>query len=319
MPSSFFMRACASLALPFIPVPASACSSCGCNLTSDWLTQGLIAQPGTTISLRYDDVPQTQLRAGGDVVDRSAIIFPTDREIEQRTANHYATLALDHAFSPEWSINLQVPFLERPHSTITEGENDVSTSRTHGLGDVRLSARYQGFGGRGITGIQFGLKLPSGKFRQTFRTGPETGNEVDRGLQPGSGTTDALIGAYHFGRLSGVFDYLLQAEGQIPLNSRADYRPGAAATISAGVNYTGWKAVTPQLQLNLRVADKDHGLNADRPNSGGEQLYVAPGASAQISSHFTAFGVAQIPLYQHVNGYQLAPRYTLSLGLQYRL
>lgn len=313
------MRVLAHVLAVSLSTPAFACSSCGCNLTSDWLSQGLVAQPGTTISLRYDYVPQTQLRSGTDPVNRSAITLPTTREIEQKTYNHYANLSLDHSFSPEWAVNLDVPLLTRPHSTITEDETDISRSRTRGLGDVRATVRFQGFGGAGISGVQFGLKLPTGKFRQTFRSGPEAGNDVDRGLQPGSGTLDAIVGAYHFGKLAGVLDFVLQAQGEFPLNSRADYRPGIAGTFSAGLNYAGWKGVTPQLQLNLRLAAKDHGLNADRPNSGGEQLYLAPGLSARISDHFSAFGVAQIPLYQRVNGFQLAPEYTMSLGLQYKI
>jgi len=299
--------------------PALACSSCGCNLTSDWLSQGLVAQPGTNFSLRYDYVPQTQLRSGGDAVDRSAIELPTDREIERSTYNHYATLMVDHAFDPVWAVNVQLPFLSRPHRTIAEDTTDQSYSRTGGLGDVRASVRYQGFGGSGITGVQLGVKLPTGSFRQHFKSGPEEGEEVDRGLQPGTGTTDALIGAYHFGRLAGAFDYALQAEADIPLNSRAGYRPGDAVTLSAGVHYTGWKAVMPQLQLNFRAAERDKGPSSDRLNSGGEQLYLAPGITTALGSHVSAFAFAQLPLYQHVNGYQLAPKYTLSLGLLYRL
>ena len=302
-----------------MPTPAFACSSCGCNLTSDWLSQGLVAQPGTVVALRYDFVPQTRLRAGHDVVDRSAISFPTGREIERSTYNHYVTASLDHAFSPEWALDVQVPFDSRPHRTIAAGDTDESASRTEGIGDVRATMRFQGFGGSGITGVQFGLKLPTGRFRQTFRSGPAAGEEVDRGIQVGSGTVDALIGAYHFGRLAGAFDFVLQGQAQIPLNSRADYRPGIAGTFSAGIHYTGWRGITPQVQLNYRIAGRDHGAASDRPNSGGEQLYLAPGITASLGGRLSAFGFVQVPLYQRVNGYQLAPKYTLSFGLQYRL
>ena len=41
---------------------AEACASCGCTLTADWLSQGLAAQPGTTVSLRYDYIPQIVLQ-----------------------------------------------------------------------------------------------------------------------------------------------------------------------------------------------------------------------------------------------------------------
>jgi len=299
--------------------PVLACSSCGCNMTSDWLSQGLVAQPGTTIGLRYDYVPQTELRSGQETVDRSAITLPTDREIEQNTYNHYATLTLDHAFNPAWAVNVQVPFSWHPHRTISPGDTEQSYSRTEGLGDMRASVRYQGFGGPGITGVQLGIKLPTGGFHQDFLSGPSAASPVDRGLQAGTGTTDLTIGAYHFGKLAGAFDYVLQVHGEVPLNSRDLYRPGVAATVSTGVQYTGWHGITPQLQLNLRLAAKDSGANSDRDNSGGENLYIAPGLTAQLSSHVSAFGIVQLPIYRRVNGYQLTPKMTASFGLLYRM
>ena len=303
--------------LTLTSAPALACSSCGCNLTSDWLSQGLIAEPGTTIGIRYDYVPQTRLRTGTH--DVGAVALPTDREIERSTYNHYATLSVDHALNPDWAVAVQLPFSYRPHRTIAEDTTDPSTSRTGGLGDVRLTSRYQGFGGPGITGIQFGVKLPTGRTHQNFRDGPEAGEPVDRGLQPGTGTVDAIVGAYHFGRLAGNFDYVLQVQADIPLDSGSHFRPGIAGTASVGVQYTGWQAAIPQVQFNLRATGKDHGAEADRPNSGGEQLYVAPGLTFPLGGHLSAFGIAQLPLYNHVNGYQLVPRYTLSFGLHYKL
>jgi hypothetical protein len=307
-----------AIALAF-PAPALACSSCQCSLTSDWLNDGLLARPGTTLSLRYDYVPQTQLRSGRTTVDRAAISLPPDREIEQRTINHYATLSVDHSFNPSFALNLQVPLSWHPHTTITEGETDISGSNTRGLGDVRISARYQGFGGPGVTGVQLGLKLPTGAIHQHFKSGPEAGTPVDRGLQPGTGTTDLVIGAYHFGKLADRFDYAVQVQGQAPLTSRDQFRPGASANFSAGIHYEGWAGITPQLQLNFKHAAKDTGANADRANSGGEQLYVSPGVTVPMGDSLSAYGSVQIPVYQRVNGYQLAPKAILSLGLSYRL
>ena len=298
-----------------IATPALACSGCGCNLTSDWLSQGLVAQPGTKVTLRLDYVPQTQLYAGSSKVDRAAIALPSDREIEVRTRNYYANLSLDHAFNAKWAVNVQLPFLLRPHDTILEGTTDVTHSNTRGIGDLRITGRFQGFGGKGITGIQFGVKLPTGKFRQTFKTGPGATDPVDRGLQPGSGTFGALAGAYHFGHLAGKFDFLVQAEAELPLNNRDFYRPGISGTLSAGVNYTGWKGITPQLQVNLHAAEKDHGTNADRPNSGGTHLYIAPGVTAAVSSRVSAFAIVQVPVYRYVSGYQLVPPVTVSAGM----
>jgi hypothetical protein len=115
-----------------------------------------------------------------------------------------------------------------------------------------------------------------------------SGQAVDRGLPPGMGTTDAILGAYQFGNLPHDFAYILQAQGEVALNEREGYRPGGAVTLSAGLHHEHWRGITPQLQLNFRAAVRDHGVESDRPNSGGEQLY-------------------------------LAPRYTASLGLTYRM
>jgi hypothetical protein len=300
--------------------PASACASCGCTLTSDWLSQGLVAQPGTTFALRYDYVPQTELRAGSHKLDRGAISLPTDREIEHYTYNHYVTASLDRQFNSDWGLNVQVPFVYRAHATVSEGDTDQSFSHTNGIGDIRITARWQGFSTPGsINGIQFGLVLPTGKFRQTFRSGPQQGGLVDRGLQPGFGTVEAVLGYYRYGKLATDFDYILQLQGQAPLNSRDLYKPGVSGQLSAGVHYTHWRGITPQFELSFRAAARDKGLNSDHVNSGGEQLYAAPGLIASLGGRASAFTYVQLPLFQHVYGYQLAPHYTVSVGLQYRL
>ncbi len=316
---SLLARALSCAVAVSFAAPALACSAHVCELPSDWLSQGLAAHPdSTSISLRYDFAPQTQLRIGTDAVDRATVPIPNAEEIEQSTYNHALNITATHSFGANWIAELQVPLLLRPHLTITEGETDLSSSRTKGLGDVQASLRYQGFGGRGVTGVELGLKLPTGQFHQTFLTGPEAGNPVDRGLQPGSGTTDAIVGIYHFGKLSGPIDFLVQAQVQVPLGSREGYQPGVSGALSAGISYTRLRGITPQLQLNFRAAARDSGVNADIIKSGGEQLYIAPGAAARLSGSTILFGIAQLPLYQRVNGYQIAPRYTLSLGVQHK-
>lgn len=299
---------------------AHACASCGCTLTADWLSQGLAAQPGTTLSLRYDYVPQTTLRSGTQSVDRSAIDFPTDREIERYTYNHSLTATLDHQFANDWGLDVQLPLLTRPHETIGEGTIDPSHSDTKGIGDLRVVGRWQGLSTPGkVTGIEAGLVLPTGKFSETFRSGPEAGEEVDRGLQPGTGTVQAVLGAYHLGAVSPELGYFLQATGQVPLTSRDGYKPGGFAQISAALNYTRWRNITPQLQLSFRKTWRDSGPDSDRSNSGGEQVNIAPGLSAKLGTKVVGFTYVEVPLYTRVNGYQLVPKAKFSAGLLFHL
>lgn len=296
-----------------------ACSACGCTLTSDWIGEGLAATPGLRAEIRYDFLPQTQLRSGRNALDRSAIPLPAPREIEQSTYNHYITAGLDWAINSQWAINAQLPIIIRPHDSIIDGDTSPSHSNTSGIGDARITARWQGFGGPDITGLQLGLKLPTGGFHTAFNTGPQAGELLDRGLQAGSGTTDLLLGAYHFGALSGAFDWFAQVNTQIPLNRRDDYIAGITGIGSIGINYTGWKTITPQLQMNLRLAAKDRGFNSDGDNSGGELVYISPGATVKLSRKVNLFTFIQLPVYQRVNGYQLVPAITVSAGLQFRL
>jgi hypothetical protein len=299
---------------------AQACASCGCTLTADWLSQGLAAQPGTTLSLRYDYVPQTTLRSGTQQVDRGSIDFPTDREIERYTYNHSLTVTLDHQFANDWGLDVQLPLLTRPHETIGEGTIEPSHSDTKGIGDLRVVGRWQGLSTPGsVAGIEAGLVLPTGRFKETFKSGPEAGEEVDRGLQPGAGSVQAVLGAYHLGAISPELGYFLQATGQAPLTGRDGYKPGSFVQVSAALNYTHWRNITPQLQLSFRKTWRDSGPAADRPNSGGEQVNLAPGLSAKLGTKVVGFTYVELPLFTRVNGYQLVPKAKFSAGLLFHL
>ena len=111
----------------------------------------------------------------------------------------------------------------------------------------------------------------------------------------------------------------MQVTGQTALNDRDGYKPGSFVQASAALNYTHWRNVTPQLQLSFRATGRDSGPNADRPNSGGEQVNLSPGLSAKLSSKLVGFGFVELPLYTRVNGYQLVPKAKLSLGLLFHL
>ena len=207
---------------------------------------------------------------------------------------------------------------DRTHGTIGEGDINSSYSRSAGFGDVWLLGRYQGFLQDRSFGLQLGVKLPTGRIDDAFSTGPLAGETVDRGLQLGSGTTDLLVGAYKFGTFAPKWGYFVSALAQLPTDAKDGFRPGNALNLSAGARYTGFDVLTPQLQLNLRAEEPETGANADTANSGATLAYLSPGLTASLSSSFQLFAFLQIPVYQRVSGYQLEPRYLLSVGLNYR-
>lgn len=306
---------CLAILLAVACSPADACSSCGCTLSSDWDSQGFATHSGWRLDLRYDFIDQSQLRSGTGTVDRSDLPLPQDREIERRTINRYTTLGVDYAPNQDWGVNLQLPYTDRSHSTIAEGDLEPSSSHSSSTGDARVLIRYQGFSAEHNTGLQFGLKLPTGAHDVRFASGPQSGELLDRGLQPGSGTTDLLFGGYTFRTLNQDWDWFGQGLFQVAMQSRDEYRTGASVNVNTGVRYMALTRVTPQLQLNLRVQRRDSGAQADVENSGGTLLDLSPGLSVDIGHGVHAYGFVQVPLYQRVNGFQLAPHWTASVGL----
>lgn len=305
--------------LGLAPGLAAACSTCGCSLNSDWASQGYATTSGLHLSLRQDYFNQSQLRSGTDPVDRNAFSSPTDEEVQRTTINRNTLLGADYQFSRYWGISLQLPYMDRYHQTIAEGDAALSTSDARGIGDLRIVGRYQGLSPDAGLGLQLGIKVPTGSFRQPFATGPQAGEGLDRGLQLGTGTTDALLGVYKFGVLGGSIGYFAQAMAQVALDARDRFRPGNSVNVNLGLRYLGMARITPELQLNIHSERRESGAQADRANSGATLAYLSPGASMRITRRLDAFAFVQLPVLQRVNGLQLEPRRLWSLGVQYRL
>jgi len=298
---------------------SSACSVCGCSLSSDWAAQGYATMPGLEAGLRFEYFDQTDLRSGTGRVDRSTLTFPNDNEIQQRTLNRNTWLDLNYVVNSSWAVTAAIPYHDRFHTTIVDGDTDISTSRASGLGDVRLLARYQKSGPTQSYGFQFGLKLPTGRFDQNFAEGPQAGELLDRGLQLGTGTTNLILGASWFSRPAVNLGTFVQATLEQPLAERAGFLPSSSLNLSGGVRWLNTSRFTPQLQLNIKTETREHGAEADTSNSGGTLAYLSPGVTAELASRTTAYVFVQLPVCQRVNGLQLEPKWLLSAGLRWKI
>ncbi len=312
-------RLLAVLLLPAVAPSAMACSSCGCTLNSDWASQGYTVSGGMRFDLRFDYFNQSDLRSGTGSVNPDSFELPNEEEIQRTTINRNTSLGFDYARSRKWGFNVQLPYFDRYHTTIAEDTTALSTSHSRGIGDLRVLGRYQGFNPDAGFGVLFGVKLPTGATDIKFNAGPVGGERVDAGLQPSTGTTDALLGVYKFGNLSPDWGYFTQALLQQPLNSHDDFKPGSGFNLNAGVRYSGWKIFNPQLQINLRSERRESGENADVANSGATLAYFSPGVNIRINAHWDGFLYTQLPIYQRVNGLQLEPDRFYSVGIQYRM
>ncbi|NWA26440.1 TonB-dependent receptor [Pseudomonas gingeri] len=314
------------------PHLALACASCGCTLSSDWDNLGISNSSGLKLDLRYDYLNQNQLRSGSHSISPSAASQISNngnaQEVEKYTRNDYLTLGLDYSFNPSWGVDLQVPYIFRSHNTLGTASDGVTpgdgggqySSKTSSLGDVKIIGRYQGFTPQHNFGVMFGLKLPTGAHDDTAASSDPTAPgpvAIDRGLQPGTGTTDGILGVYYMDTLNKNWDYFSQAMVQKALDSSDHYRPGDGINLNVGLRYMGNAYVMPQIQLNVRHVERDVGANADTVSTGGTLAYLSPGVTVPVGKKTSLYSFVQVPVYQNVNGVQLAPRYTATIGARY--
>jgi len=306
-----FIAACAIGALP----PASA--SCGgsfCSVNTQWETQGAWTGTGLRVNLHYVYIDQDQLRSGTGKAAPEGAAGTID---ELHTRNRYLNAAFDYALSPAWAVSLQVPFIQRDHNHVVNDVSPVYESwDISGLGDMRLQARRQfPLSPASSAGMVFGVKAPTGKINDANAEGVV----AERSLQSGSGTTDAILGAYYYRRLEGdAATAFAQAQWQRPVTRRDGYEPGQQVSTDIGLRYALTLATSALLQVNLLWKDRDQGINAEPEESGGRYVYLSPGINRALTPHLQVYGFVQLPLYQYVNGTQLTADESLMLGVSWR-
>ncbi|HTT43157.1 MAG TPA: hypothetical protein VMG33_08800 [Steroidobacteraceae bacterium] len=307
-----------------LPQRSYACASCGCTLSAD-AAMGYSALPGWRLSLEYDYIDQNQLRSG----TQAASGVPSGTELEHETVNQYVTAGLGYSPTSSWYLQLLLPYVIRSHSTYgeydpTEPLPELSRSFSSSLGDARFIASYQGFLPTHNLGVQLGVKLPTGRYGTAvnFYSGPAAGEPLDASLQPGTGSTDLLIGAYYYQAVSQNFDAFVSGQFQAAVKEKMDqpgndFRPGNATSVTFGLRYEANPRWVPQLQVNLLHKEPDSGALADVQNTAGNVAYLSPGLTAELAASLHLFAFVQLPVYSNLYGTQLFPRWTGSVGLTY--
>ncbi len=286
---------------------------------------GYSAVPGWRMSVEYDYIHQDQLRSG----TRAIAGVPNGVELEHDTLNRYLTLGVDYSPNADWNIDLRVPYVIRTHTTYGTYDSTaplppLSDSRSSSLGDIKLVGSYQGLLEMHNLGLQLGVKLPTGQYGTDvkFSSGPAAGSPLDASLQPGTGSTDLIVGAYYYQVITQNFDFFAGVQFQSAVKTKQnqpghDFRPGNSTTLSFGVRYEENPKWVPQLQMNLLHKSVDQGALADIYDTAGYVAYLSPGLTVKVAGNLHAYGFAQVPVYSDLVGYQLFPRYTFSVGASY--
>jgi hypothetical protein len=299
-------------------LPASAsCGSAFCVVNTQWDAQGMNAEAGRfTLDLRYETIRQDQLRRGSHDIQPADV---TGDVAELKTLNRNLLTNLDYSIDDHWGVSASLPAVKREHQHIADpsGAARFESWDFSRIGDARIIGRYQ-LDPRTPTdrvGVQLGLKLPTG----SDRVANANGVVAERALQPGSGSTDLLLGGYYAFRPQyrelGSFAQILY---QRAVMTRDAFRPGDQLSATAGINYPLSDRTTLLFQLNGLIKQRDLGANAEPDLSGGRFLYASPGASVALTRDTQVYGFIQLPLLANVNGIQLVAKRAAVAGFSMR-
>lgn len=311
------VRLAAAIALFLVSLEASAgCGSAFCSLNTDWNAQGAWTEPGGRFDLRYEYIDQDQPRTGTHNLGVGEI---REHHDEVRTINRNWIAAFDYTFDANWGVTALVPVVDRSHEHIHNhmGAKLDETWDFTRLGDARIVGRYafaHDSHESGTFGIQFGVKLPTGP----HDVANADGDVAERMLQPGSGTTDGILGVFYSGRLPGKGTWFTDANVMQPFAERDGYKPGARVAFDIGASYPWTDRVSLLLQLNAHWKDRDSGEEAEPEASGGRFVHLSPGVSIGLDEKTRVYGFVQLPIYQYVNGVQLVADWSLAVGLSRR-
>ncbi len=298
--------------------PAIAFAHCGgafCAMNTNWDIQGVWKKPGVRLDLRAEFIDLDQLRRGNDKTSPGGIVGTHD---ETRTINRNFTGTLDWSISQDWGLTLRAPLVSRSHQHVhneDDGTGGVDPHRESWnfteLGDLQAIARWSFYQDENSTaGVRFGLKLPTGSKTEKNSAGPL----AERSLQPGTGSTDGILGL-HYNQRMGNITWFAQGAWQEAIHEHDHFRPGNQLGVDVGINYRATPDWNLMLQLNAQHKSHDSGANAESADSGGTHVYLSPGIGYRVTSDTQIYGFLQQPIHQHVRGTQLTADWAAALGV----
>ena len=312
----------------------ASCGTAFCSVNTHWDTQGLSNSDGLSLDIRYSLAKADQWRSGSSRITPDA---PTgsDAELEdKRTINRLLNIDADYAINSSWNVGVGVPLVMRDHShtfdSSVSGPFEQRGKFTE-TGDIRVVGKYKFDMGSLSSGggIRFGLKLATGAIGKVMTppdpANPGTPYKLDRSSQPGSGSTDVILGLYRYGSFAGSdWGWFANGQAQGAVAVRDAYRPGRQLNLDVGTSYAFSHELTGLLQLNMQHRSRDTGLNANVA-SGGHATNLSPGLVYALTPKTQVYAFLQIPVRQYVNADpadpasgQLTAAGSLALGVSQR-
>lgn len=224
------------------------------------------------------------------------------------------------------TLGLTFPIVER-RLRFDDAAGERRTIAADGPGDLSLVGVYRVFRRdveRSTTQFSFigGLKLPSGatdlEDSNLPRLTGRPGTRLPPNLQPGSGSVDGIVGLAGFHNMDRLSFYG-DVQGKLNTEGAQDFRAGNTVFYDLTADYV----LLPQrnlfavLELNGVSTSRAEQAGRTVKDSGGQLLFISPGIEFLPRPNLILEGSVQVPIYRDLNGRQLAPDWSVVIGLRY--
>lgn len=199
-------------------------------------------------------------------------------------------------------------------------EREDITGDTRSIGDLSLLGRYTLHARHTLNSTTLlagvlGIKLPTGSTSQHG----DQGEYLDAHLQPGTGSTDLLLGAsvdHAVGRYAVSANLLLSIAGEgetgdlsHEFGNSVNYDITGKYRVSPAMTGASPNALFVSLGINGEYRDKEKLDGATLSDTGGQTIYITPGIQFQMASHWIFEATYQYAVYHDVNEIQLGEDY----------
>ncbi len=224
------------------------------------------------------------------------------------------------------TLGVTQPIVER-RLRFDDSAGERRTISADGPGDLTLVGAYRFYRRdieRGTTQFSLlgGLKLPSGATDIEDSNLPRltggTGTRLPPSLQLGSSSVDGIVGVAGFHNMDRLSFYA-DIQGKLNTEGAQNFQAGNILFYDLSMDYV----LLPQrnmfliLELNGVSTSRGEQSGSTVRDSGGQLLFISPGLQyLPIPPLILEVGI-QIPIYRDLNGRQLAPDWSVVIGLRY--
>jgi hypothetical protein len=245
---------------------------------------------------------------------------------DQAVTTFEEDFTLVYGATRDLTLGVTLPILER-RLRFDDSAGERRTISADGLGDLTLGGAYRFFRRdveRSTTQFSLlgGLKLPTGatdiEDSNLPRLTGTPGTRLPPSLQLGSGSVDGIVGLAGFHNIDRLSFYA-DVQSKINTEGAQDFRAGNKLFYDLSADYVLLPERNMFLILELNGVFTERAEQAGRTvrDSGGHLLFLSPGIQYLPIPPLILELSVQIPVYRDLNGRQLAPDWSVVVGLRY--